>query len=121
MAGEPAVKGTAVLVGFPSGETMTGIIRDAYDKETTADLEYVRDENNNEATALVSNLGGRIVVDGTASAAVSTAKGDILTIGEGLAAVEYIVEAVTLRHSRTATRVSVTLYRPTQMDPTPEA
>jgi hypothetical protein len=111
MAGEPTVIGTSVQVGFPSGETVTGIIRASYDKTPTADIEYVRDENNNEATAVVSNLGMRIVLEGTLSAANTTAKGSTVTVNS----VKYIVEDIVRRHTAGSTRASMTLYKPAQM------
>jgi hypothetical protein len=121
MANTPTLIGTTVIVGFPTNESMTGIIRSSYDKEPTADMEYIKDEDNNDATAVVSNLGMRIVVDGVASAENTTAKGDVLTVGIApeTPLVEYIVEAITRRHVPLATRLSLTLYRPTAMDPTP--
>ena len=111
MANEPTVIGTSVQVGFPTGETVTGIIRASYDKEPTADIEYVRDENNNDGTAVVSNLGMRIMVDGTLSAANTTAKGATVTVNS----VKYIVESIIRRHTPGATRASMTLYKPTAM------
>ena len=111
MAGEPTIKGTTVIIGFPTGESVTGIVRDTYDKETTADIEFVRDENNNEATALVSNLGMRIVVEGHCSAAVTILKGDTVTVNS----IKYVCENAVARHSRLATRFSLTLYKPAQM------
>lgn len=111
MAGEVAIKGATVVVGFPSGESVSGVIRDTYDKEPTADIEYVRDENNNEVTALVSNLGMRITVDGVCSAAQTIVKGDVVTINS----IKYLCEAATLRYGKLATRFSMTVYKPTQM------
>ena len=111
MANEPTVIGTSVQVGFPTGETVTGIIRASYDKEPTADIEYIKDESNNDATAVVSNLGMRIVVDGVLSAANTTAKGSTVTVNS----IKYIVEAITRRHTPGATRCSMTLYKPTGM------
>ena len=111
MAGEVAIKGATVLVGFPTGETVTGVIRETYDRESTADIEYVRDENNNEATALVSNMGTRVVVDGTCSAAQTIVKGDFVTINS----IKHVCEAATLRYGKLATRFSMTVYKPAQM------
>ncbi len=111
MANEPTVIGTSVQVGFPTGETVTGIIRASYDKQPTADIEYIRDETNNDATAVVSNLGMRIVVEGVLSAANTTAKGSTVTINS----VKYIVEDIVRRHTPGATRCSMTLYKPTGM------
>jgi hypothetical protein len=121
MANEPTIIGTSVEVGFPSGTTMSGIIRASYDVSPTADIEYIKDESNNDGSALVSNLGTRLVVDGVITEADDTEKGDIITIGTDPDDVEYVCEDVTRRHVPLATRISLTLYRPTAMDPTPEA
>jgi hypothetical protein len=121
MAGEPVVIGTAVEVGFPSGTTMEGIVRASHDVTPTGDIEYLRDEDNNEFSAVVSNLGTRLVIEGVITEADTTAKGDIVTVGTAPDDLEYIVEDVARRHVPGATRLSLTLYRPTQMDPTPEA
>jgi len=107
----PVVKGTSVVVGFPDGETVTGVIRDTYDRETTADIEYVRNENNEEATALVSNPGVRVVVDGVCTAAQTIAKGDQVTINS----VIYLCEAATMRYAKTQARFSMTIYKPDGM------
>ena len=104
----PLIKGTAVLIGFPTGETVAGLLRDTYDKETTADIEMVRDEDNCEPTAIVSNPGLRIVVDGKCSAAMTVTKGTIYTINS----VKYLCEAAVNRHSPTVTRFSGTFYKP---------
>lgn len=104
----PTVLGATVLVGFPAGSTMTGIIRDTYDVESTADIEYVRNEDNGEATAIVSNPGQRIVVDGTVTATQTVKKGEAITINS----VVYIVEATSTRYGKLATRISITAYKP---------
>jgi hypothetical protein len=104
----PAIKGTTVLIGFPTGETVAGVIRDTYDKETTADIEPVRDEDNCEVTMLVSNAGLRITVDGKCSSAVTLKKGDIVTINS----VKYLCEAAVNRYTTTLTRFSGTFYKP---------
>ena len=104
----PTVTGATVLVGFPDSTTMTGIIRDTFDLESAADIEYVRDEDNGEATALISNPGNRIVVDGTVTVANTVKKGDKVTINS----IDYICEAVSSRYGKLATRISMTLYKP---------
>ena len=107
---EPVIHGTEVLIGFPTGETLTGVIRDSYDKETTADIEHIRDEDNNEVTALVSNPGMRITLDGVCtSTQAALLKGGIVSINS----LVYLVEAATVRHSKLATRFSLTCYKPT--------
>ena len=108
MANEVTIKGTTVVIGFADGETVSGIIRDSHDTEQTADIEHIRDENNNEATALVSNLGKRVTVSGTCSAAQTTRKGDIVTVN----ATAYICESAVERRTKLACRFDLTLYKP---------
>ena len=96
------------MVGFADGETVSGIIRDSHDTEQTADIEHIRDENNNEATALVSNLGKRVTVSGVCSAAQTTRKGDIVTVNS----VAYICESAVERRTKLACRFDLTLYKP---------
>lgn len=107
----PSIVGTTVLIGFPDGEEVSGVVRETYDKESTADIEYLRNEDNEEDTALVSNPGQRIVVDGHCTAAQTVKKGESYTIN----GVVYLCEAATNRHSRTATRFSATFYKPDGM------
>lgn len=105
----PSIKGATVLIGFPTGEELSGVIRDSYDKETTADIEHIRDEDNVEVTALVSNPGKRITVDGVCTTdQASIVKGGTVTINS----VAYLVEAATIRHTKLATRFSLTCYKP---------
>ena len=105
----PSIKGATVLIGFPTGESVSGVIRDTYDRETTADIEHIRDEDNNEVTALVSNPGRRITVDGVCTTTqAALLKGGTVTINS----VKYIIETATVRHSRTATRFSLACYKP---------
>ena len=113
----PTVLGATVLVGFPSGSTMPGIIRDTHDVESTADIEYVRNEDNGEATALVSNPGQRIVVDGAVTATQTVKKGEAITINS----VVYIVEATSTRYGKLATRISITAYKPDALTVSGEA
>ena len=108
MANEPAVTGATVIVGFAAGTAVANVIRDSHDTETTADIEYVRDENNNEATAVVSNLGARVTVAGVCSAAVTIKKGDVVTINS----VGYLVESATERRTKTVCRFELTAYKP---------
>jgi hypothetical protein len=105
----PTVLGSTVLIGFPSGEELSGVIRDSYDKETTADIEHIRDEDNVEVAALVSNPGKRITLDGVCTTGQeSILKGGTVTINS----VVYLVEAATVRHTKLATRFSLTCYKP---------
>ena len=108
----PVIKGATVLIGFPSGESFEGLVRDTQDNESTADIEQVRNEDNEEATAIVSNAGRRIIVDGKCTAALSVVKGDVYQIGD-----DYLLcEAAVNRHTPTVTRFSATFYLPTAAD-----
>lgn len=111
MANEPTVRGTAALIGFPGGITLTGFTRESQSDESTADIEYLRDENNNEAVAIVSNPGARVSVEGWSTTAPALKKGDTITIG----AVPHIVEAWSVRYTSGATRFSITAYKPDAM------
>ncbi|MCK9468140.1 MAG: hypothetical protein M0Q49_01875 [Porticoccaceae bacterium] len=107
---KPTLLGTKVQIGFPDGATIGGTFRDTYDSDSTADIETIRDEDNNEVTAIVSNLGDRVTIEFTCAASVpDVKKGETLTVG----AVLYLVEAANIRRSRSATRGTVTLYKPT--------
>ena len=108
MANEPTVKGATAVVGFASGETVSGIIRDSHDTEQTGDIEPVRDENNNESTMIVSNLGKRVTVSGVCSSAQTTRKGDVVTVN----AVKYICENAVERRTKLTCRFDLTLYKP---------
>ncbi len=109
MANEPTIKGTTVQIGFPAGEIITGTIRDSLDNDTTADIEYIRDESNNESTAIISNLGLRKTIEFTAQSAVpSIKKGDVLAVNS----ISYIVESAVIRYSRLATRGTIVVYKP---------
>jgi hypothetical protein len=108
MANEPSVLGTSALVGFPTGETVTGVIRESYDTEQTAEIEPVKDENNNDASMIVSNLGKRITLSGECTAAQTVRKGGLLTINS----VVYMVESAVMRRTKTKARFDCTVYKP---------
>ena len=111
MANEVAIKGTTIIVGFATGETVSGIIRDTHDTDHTADIEYIRDENTTDGTALVSNLGHRITIAGVCSSAQTTAKGDVVTVNS----IKYLCETAIERRTKLAYRFELTLYKPTAM------
>jgi hypothetical protein len=115
MPNTPLIKGATVIIGFPSGETFEGLVRDTHDKETTGDIEPVRNEDNVEATFLVSNPGMRVTVDGKCTAAMTVVKGEVYAIN----GVSYLCEAAVNRHTPTLTRFSATFYLPTAADFTP--
>ena len=98
-----------VEIGFLGG-TFSGYIRENESKESTADLEYIQDEDANDAIAVVSNPGARFTVDGVVKSGTSLpAKGDTVTY----ASASYIVESVSVRSTNKVRRFSMTLYKPT--------
>ena len=98
-----------VEIGFLGG-TFTGYIRENESRESTADIEYIQDEDANDAVAVVSNPGARFTVDGVVRAGTTLpAKGGVVTYG----GVGYIVESVSARSTSKARRFSMTLYKPT--------
>ncbi len=108
MANEPTIIGTTVIIGFPTGETISGVIRDTYNKDGVGKVEYIQDENNNDGTVIVSGLGNRISVEGTMSAANTVRVGDVVTVNS----IKYVVESVGERRTRLAARIAMTLYKP---------
>lgn len=97
-----------VEIGFLGG-TFTGYIRENESKESTADLEYIQDEDANDAIAVVSNPGVRFTVDGVVKAGTTLpAKGDVVTYGSA----SYLVESVSARSTNKVRRFSMTLYKP---------
>ena len=110
MANEATKIGT-IEIGLPSGITITGLVRESLDTETTADIEYGKDEDNNDAFAVVSNLGNRIVIVAKLSQAVSVKKGDVVTLNS----VKYLCEVANTSRTPTFTRLNFTVYKPTAM------
>lgn len=104
----PTIKGTTVNIGY-AGATYSGTIRDGSSHQPTGDIEYIRNENNEEGTAIISNPGKRITVEFTVGASVPTPTiGAVVMLdGESM-----MVEAADIRYSRTATRGSITGYKP---------
>ena len=102
--------GTKIVVGLPTGQTITGIIRDTVDITPSGDIEWVRDENNADCAAIVSNPGERLVIVGTMKDDItSTVKtGTVIKI----AGKDYVVESVTYSRTKTVARYNMTVYAP---------
>jgi hypothetical protein len=110
MANEATKIGT-IEIGLASGVTITSLVRESVDHETTAEIEYGKDEQNNDAYAVVSNLGNRYSVVGKIAAAVSVKKGDIITINGA----KYLVEQANTSYAASFTRFSFVANKPTAM------
>ena len=114
MASTPPVNiGEKIVIGLPDGQTIEGTIRDTVDTTPSADIEWVRDENNNDVAAIVSNPGTRMTIAGVMKTDITdTVKtGTVLSIKSK----SYIVENVTYSRTKTVARYSMTVYAPDAM------
>ena len=99
--------GVTVQVGFPTG-TITCMVRASQGEAATGNVEYVPDENGDDATAVVSNLGERLTAEGALlNGETAPEKGQVVTINS----VKYLVEECSVARTATVARVSLTLYR----------
>lgn len=104
--------GTAVTLGFGTSAQycITGYLPDTVALEQFADIQEIRDCNNDLTTKLISNKGVRIKVEaviksGTAAEAIRI--GDVMTVNS----VKHMVEACTVTYSREAAKISLTLVK----------
>jgi hypothetical protein len=107
----PVLQPTAVgyMVGFITAEAITSLTRDSQDNSSFADIEEIRDENNAAVAILVSNPGlikrfEAIML----SAYTPPVKGSVVTVNS----VKFMVYNVSIKYSRTWTRVSLELQKP---------
>jgi hypothetical protein len=105
MPNAPTVIGS-VLIGFGDGNVIQGMIRESLNLEPTAEIEYGKDEDNNDAYAIVSNLGNRISIAGKLSGVVTFKKGDTIAIDE----VNYVIEQAVTSHTSSFTRFNLIVY-----------
>jgi hypothetical protein len=110
MANEATKIGT-IEIGLPSGITITSLVRESTDHETTGEIEYGKDENNNDAFAIVSNLGNRYTIVAKLAAAVSVKKGDVVTVNGA----KYLCEVANTSKTTSFTRLNFTIYKPDAM------
>jgi len=113
---KPKNIGKKFVIGLPGGQTVTGLVRETVDRTNTADVEMVRDEDNAEVAAIVSNPGKRLAVAGVMAEdlADQIAPGAVVTA----AGKEYLVEASAVSYARTLARFTMTLYAPDAMEMT---
>ena len=105
---EPVVRGTNFIIGLEGGQTVEGAVRESTESEGTADIEMVRDENNAECAAVVSNTGSRLTISGNMTAEITIKKGEVVTIGTK----KYLVEDCKISRGRSVARFTMTLYAP---------
>ena len=109
MAAPTVNPASTVEIGFPTGETITGTLRESQENATTADLEVVNDEQNDEACTIVSNPGAEKVISAIVlSTFTAPEKGTIVTVNS----VNYLVHDISVTSSRTIKRMSITIRKP---------
>lgn len=109
MAAPTVNPASTVDIGFPSGVTVNGTIREGMQERTLADIESVPDENNDEVCSVISNLGVEKVFDCVVLATFTLpVKGDAITINS----VVYLIHDIRQTSSRTLRRVSITVRKP---------
>ena len=99
--------GITVDVGFGDG-TISMMVRSDQSNAATGNVETVPDENGDDAVYVVSNLGERLVANGSLLAEqTAPKKGDVVTIGTN----KYIVEEASVQRTALVARLSLTLSR----------
>ena len=109
MAAPTVNPASTVFIGFPTGETISGTIRESQDNSTLADIESVLDENNDEVCAVISNPGKEKVISAIVlSTFTAPAKGDSITVNS----IVYLVHDIRVTSGRTVKRMSITIRKP---------
>jgi len=105
-----AQKGTLVEIGF-QGVTYAGFRLDDSSEKPTAELGFIADDNDNDATMLISDVGREYTINGIIKAAGTElatlrtmAIGDFITINS----VVCMVDAVDLKFQRLEATGSIT-------------
>lgn len=97
----------ALKLGFTG--TLTGYIRINQTKGDTTELEFIRDENGNDAVCVITNKGTSLQATAYIQSSTSVpAKGSTLAIGTA----KYLVRDVSVEEGATASRVTLDLYKP---------
>jgi hypothetical protein len=103
---------SAVVIGFPTGTSVTGVIRETYETSSERDIEDVRNEDNDTYAQILSNAVTIIKVSGhTESTVVIPVKGDTVTINS----VKYLVHDISTAYSRTICRFSMEVRKPSAL------
>jgi hypothetical protein len=109
MAAPTVNPASTVFIGFPTGETIAGTIRETQDNSTLADLEDVLDENNDVVCTIISNPGKEKVISAIVlSAFTAPAKGDSITVNS----IVYLVHDIRVTSGRTVKRMTITIRKP---------
>ena len=109
MAASKQPSTSTVVVGFPSGVTVTGVIKEGVDFTSERDIEDVRNEDNDVDCQIISNqVDIRKVTGHCLSTIVIPKKGDVITIDS----VKYLIHDISVSYSRTIARFSLDARKP---------
>ena len=112
--------GTALKVGF-TGNTITYLIMEDVNTESTGVQDSILDENAATGTILISDLGKRVsftaIVADDYSADLPPAQGSIITIGT----TKYRVESASFKQGRKQSTLTVSGIREASMEATYDA
>lgn len=97
----------ALKLGYTG--TLTGYIRINQTKGDTTELEFIKDEDANDAVCIISNKGKSLQATAyIKSGTTEPRKGDTIAVG----GVQYLVRDVSVEEGATASRVTLDLYKP---------
>jgi hypothetical protein len=97
----------ALKLGFTG--TLTGYIRTNQTKGDTTELEFIKDEDGNDAVCVITNKGNSLQATAYIKSDTTVPrKGSTLAIGS----VRYLVRDVSVEEGATASRVTLDLYKP---------
>jgi hypothetical protein len=109
MAASKQPSTSTVVVGFPSGVTVTGVVKEGLDFTSERDIEDVRNEDNDVDTQVISNkVAIRKVTGHCLSTLTIPDKGDVITID----GVKYLIHDISVSYSRTIARFSLDARKP---------
>jgi len=100
---------STVVVGFPSGVTVTGVVKEGLDFTSERDIEDVRNEDNDVDCQVISNqVDIRKVTGHCLSTLILPNKGDVIEIDS----VKYLIHDINVEYSRTIARFSLDARKP---------
>lgn len=98
-----------VVIGFPTGTSVTGVVRDNFGISSSIDIEDVRNEDNNVDCQVLSNsVAIRTVSGHVLSTYTLPAAGDVVTIDS----VKYLIHDIKCEYTPTITRFTMEVRKP---------
>lgn len=100
---------STVVIGFPTGTTITGVVRDGFGISSERDIEDVRNEDNDVDCQVLSNAVSIRTVSGhVLSTYTLPVKGDTVTIDS----VKYLIHDIKCDYTPTVTRFTMECRKP---------